>query len=155
MYSTFEIDVLDFFLSETVLAAIFSASNTKSLHMSINLASSAFGRYTVHYMPKSNTANPRAVAELAKVMSKLDSQTSIQNFLYDVATPQEIDTLSQRFQIAKLLWTTNLSYLEIAKRTGASTTTVTRVARFLNQEPFGGYREALQSQYQKVSEREK
>lgn len=76
-------------------------------------------------------------------MAKLDHPNDVQNFLYDVATPQEIAALAQRFEIAKLLWTTPLSYQKIARQTGASTTTVTRVARFLNQEPFGGYRMIL------------
>ena len=76
-------------------------------------------------------------------MAKLGHPNDMQNFLYDVATPQEIAALAQRFEIAKLLWTTSLSYQKIAQQTGASTTTVTRVARFLNQEPFGGYRSIL------------
>lgn len=90
------------------------------------------------------------ISELAKVLAHLRTQESAYNFLYDVATPQEIEALAQRFQIAKLLWTTNLSYVEIAGKTGASTTTVTRVARFLNQEPFGGYRQVLSTFYPKA-----
>lgn len=96
---------------------------------------------------KSKTSNNKDVLELANVMSKLKNSRSVYNFLYDVATPKEIDDLAQRFQIAKLLWSTTLSYQEIAKKTSASTTTITRVARFLKQEKFGGYREVLSILY--------
>ncbi|MBI5356886.1 hypothetical protein HZB78_04765, partial [Candidatus Collierbacteria bacterium] len=49
---------------------------------------------------------------------------------------------SERWQMAKLLWTTNLSYKEIAKKTGGSTTTVTRVAHWLDQ-GMGGSQDIL------------
>ena len=125
------------------------------ISMSNGLADCFFERYTIHHMSKSNAIDHKAIAELIAAMSSLEGRSAFHNFLYDIATPQEISVFSQRFQIAKLLWTTSLPYVEIAKKTGASTTTVTRVARFLNQEPFGGYREVLQSQYQKTSKRAK
>jgi len=100
-------------------------------------------------MPKTIHADQKDILELATVISKLSTPNSVRNFLYDVATPQEIDDLTQRYKIAKLLWTTDLSYQAIAKATKASTTTITRVARFLKQEPFGGYREALSLLYPK------
>lgn len=98
-------------------------------------------------MPTTRTATPSDVLELAQAFGLLTDLKSERNFLYDVATPQEIDTLAQRFQIAKLLWTTSLSYQDIADQTKASTTTITRVARFLKQEKFGGYREVLNILY--------
>ena len=101
-------------------------------------------------MSQTNEPDPQAITELAKLMAQLHDPKKVLNFLYDVATPQEISDLAQRFQIAKLLWTTNLSYVEIGGRTNASTTTVTRVARFLNQEPFGGYRQVLNTFYPKA-----
>jgi len=39
-----------------------------------------------------------------------------------------------------------LSYRDINARTGVSTTTIGRVARFLNEEPHKGYRSVLDSQ---------
>ncbi len=101
-------------------------------------------------MISSQLKKDASITELAKVMAQLHDPDKVMNFLYDVATPQEIADLGQRFQIAKLLWTTNLSYVEIAGQTNASTTTVTRVARFLNQEPFGGYRQVLNTFYPKA-----
>lgn len=100
-------------------------------------------------MPKTTSADQKDILELATVISVLSNPTAIRNFLYDVATPQEIADLSQRYKIAKLLWTTELSYQAIAEKTKASTTTITRVARFLKQEPFGGYRETLNLLYPK------
>jgi len=63
--------------------------------------------------------------------------------LTDLCTPSEIRTLAERWQVARLLDETSLSYREIHEATGVSTTTVVRVARFLKQEPHEGYRRAL------------
>jgi TrpR-related protein YerC/YecD len=49
--------------------------------------------------------------------------------------------MAHRWQVARLL-EKGLPYLEIAERTGASTTTVTRVAHWLRHGE-GGYRTAL------------
>lgn len=61
-------------------------------------------------------------------------------FLRDIATPSEIKSFEERWRIARLLDEGVLSYRAIAKRTGASTTTVARVARFLKEENNNGYR---------------
>jgi uncharacterized protein YerC len=45
--------------------------------------------------------------------------------------------------VARLLDQGTLSYREISELTGASTTTVTRVARFLRDMPHQGYRRVL------------
>lgn len=101
-------------------------------------------------MRKQTPVKNTSIAELSKVLANFTTAQDVFNFLYDVATPQELAALAQRFQIAKLLWTTSLSYLEIAQKVGTSTTTVTRVARFLNREPFGGYRQVLSTRYPKA-----
>ena len=49
----------------------------------------------------------------------------------------------QRWHVARLLDAGELSYREIHDETGVSTTTITRVARFLEQEPNQGYRLVL------------
>ncbi|MEO0878952.1 MAG: YerC/YecD family TrpR-related protein [Pseudomonadota bacterium] len=61
-------------------------------------------------------------------------------FLRDIASPSEIKSFEERWRIARLLDEGALSYRAIAKRTGASTTTVARVARFLKEESNNGYR---------------
>ncbi len=63
------------------------------------------------------------------------------NLLRDVATLSELQALSERFEVARLL-AQGLSYRDIAAKTGASTTTVTRVAQFL-ENGTGGYRAVL------------
>lgn len=72
-----------------------------------------------------------------------DKQTML-NLLKDLTTPQELKALQERLDIVFLL-RNGLSYAEISKQTGASTTTVTRVARFLKQESYGGYRWVLEN----------
>ena len=48
-----------------------------------------------------------------------------------MCTINELLSLSQRFEVAKML-TENKTYLEIAEQTGASTATISRVNRSLN-----------------------
>lgn len=63
--------------------------------------------------------------------------------LSDLCTPAELRALAERWHVARLLDAGELSYREIHEATGVSTTTITRVARFLRQEPHQGYRAAL------------
>lgn len=79
----------------------------------------------------------------------LNTIQDVRNYLADLCTPQEIAALTERLEIAILLSEKNLSYRDISHRTGASTTTVARVARFLNDEPHGGYRKTIQKLNQK------
>ncbi len=52
-------------------------------------------------------------------------------FFEDICTINEILSLSQRFEVAKML-RDKKTYLEIAEKTGASTATISRVNRSLN-----------------------
>lgn len=85
--------------------------------------------------------------ELIEAISKLDGEKECTAFIRDLLTPAEIEEFSRRFQMAKLLWTTTLPYIDIAKQVGTSTTTVTRVAQWLYKEPWQGYATALQRVY--------
>ncbi|WP_417493948.1 YerC/YecD family TrpR-related protein [Maricaulis sp.] len=67
-----------------------------------------------------------------------------ERFLRDLLTPGEMKTLTERWRVAGLLAEGGHSYREISEMTGASTTTVTRVSRFLTQEPWQGYRLILE-----------
>lgn len=87
--------------------------------------------------------------ELVHAFSKLKDEKEITGFLRDLLTPAEIEEFSRRFQIAKLLWTTKLSYLDIAEKVGTSTTTVTRVSQWLYKEPWHGYSAVLLKIYGK------
>jgi TrpR-related protein YerC/YecD len=83
------------------------------------------------------------MASLYKAFASIKSEREFDAFLRDICTPAEIEALGERWKIAGLLFAGELSQKAIADRTGASVTTVTRVARFLNNEPYGGYRAVL------------
>jgi TrpR-related protein YerC/YecD len=87
--------------------------------------------------------------ELIQALAKLKNENEIAGFLRDLLTPAEIEECSRRFQIAKLLWTTNSSYADIAQKVGTSTTTVTRVAHWLYKESYQGYAAVLERNYGK------
>lgn len=73
----------------------------------------------------------------------LKTSKEIENFLKDLCTPKEIKDFGDRLEIAQLLEEDASSYREIALKTGASLTTVTRVARFLKDEKNNGYKTVL------------
>lgn len=78
---------------------------------------------------------------LMKAIASIKSEDEASALLRDMLTPAEIAEFANRLTIAQLL-TKGLPYLEIAKQVGTSTTTVTRVAHWLNN-GCGGYRLAL------------
>ena len=80
---------------------------------------------------------------LYKAIEKLKTQRQARDFLTDLCTPKEIEILNERWKVAKLLSTRKYTYREIATKLGASTTTVTRVARFLFSENNNGYKSIL------------
>jgi TrpR-related protein YerC/YecD len=80
---------------------------------------------------------------LFEAIVMLNSADEAEKFLLDLCTPQELKAMKERWQVCQMLERGKLSYREISSATGASTTTVTRVARFLNGEPYGGYRSLI------------
>lgn len=80
--------------------------------------------------------------ELFKAILKLKNEKEAAAFFRDLLTISEIEAASERWQMAKLLWTTTLSYKKIAKKTGGSTTTVTRVAHWI-ENGMSGYKTIL------------
>jgi TrpR-related protein YerC/YecD len=80
--------------------------------------------------------------DLADAFLALRSRDEVRRFLRDVCTRSELEALTHRWQIARLLNEGKLSYLEIADRAGGSTATVTRVADWLRG-GTGGYLTAL------------
>lgn len=79
-------------------------------------------------------------SELAEALTSLRSVEEARAFLTDLCTPAEVHALAERWQVARLLDEDRLTYRQIHDETGVSTTTIVRVARFLKQEPHGGYR---------------
>lgn len=52
-------------------------------------------------------------------------------FFEDVCTVKELQAISQRFEVARMLWESR-TYTDIGEKTGASTATISRVNRSLN-----------------------
>lgn len=77
--------------------------------------------------------------KIEKVFTNITNEKVMLSFLKDITTPRELKALQERLDIVLLL-RNGISYSEISKKTGASSSTITRVARFLNQEKYGGYR---------------
>ncbi|MDA9146492.1 YerC/YecD family TrpR-related protein [Gammaproteobacteria bacterium] len=73
----------------------------------------------------------------------LKNKKEVEEFLKDLCTPSELRALEERWAVAQLLFKDKLSYREIASKLKTSTTTVTRVARFLSSEPYQGYKKIL------------
>lgn len=71
-----------------------------------------------------------AVDDLCDAILTLKTREETYKFLEDVCTVNELQSLSQRFEVAKML-TEDKTYAEIAEETGASTATVSRVNRSL------------------------
>src|SRR6201991_4016941 len=83
----------------------------------------------------------KEMKELFDAISALETRRELERFLRDLCTLSELEAMAHRWEVARLL-EQGLPYLEIAERTGASTTTVTRVAHWLRHGE-GGYRQAL------------
>ena len=72
-----------------------------------------------------------AVDHLFEAILCLENKDECYAFFEDVCTVNELMSLSQRFEVAKML-REQKTYLEIAEKTGASTATISRVNRSLN-----------------------
>ena len=79
--------------------------------------------------------------ELFGAILALRTQNEVAGFFRDLCTMSELEAMAHRWEVAQLL-DRGLPYQEIASRTHASTTTVTRVAHWLRYGE-GGYRMAL------------
>lgn len=83
------------------------------------------------------------LASLCVALNTTQTQAELRNFLVDLCTPAELRSMAERWHVAKLLDQGTQSYREINTNTGVSTTTISRVARFLTNEPHQGYRTIL------------
>ena len=61
----------------------------------------------------------------------LETIEECQAFLEDLCTVSELQSLAQRFEVARML-TGKATYQEVVKMTGASTATISRVNKCLN-----------------------
>ena len=72
-----------------------------------------------------------AVDHLFDAILSLENREECYTFFEDICTINELLSLSQRFEVAKML-REQKTYLDIAEKTGASTATISRVNRSLN-----------------------
>lgn len=91
---------------------------------------------TESYQPR-NEKEKRLVEAFVSLKNKED----VANFLRDLLTIAEIEEFANRLEMVRLLLK-GYSYQKIAHETGASTTTVTRVAYWLNH-GCGGYQKIV------------
>ncbi|HLR35012.1 MAG TPA: YerC/YecD family TrpR-related protein [Tissierellales bacterium] len=68
---------------------------------------------------------------LFEAILKLENMDECYRFFEDICTIKELESISQRLEVAKLL-RMNKTYNEIEKKTGASTATISRINRSLN-----------------------
>ena len=71
------------------------------------------------------------VEQLLNAILSLKDMSECYEFFEDICTINELLSLSQRFEVAKML-REHKTYLDIAEKTGASTATISRVNRSLN-----------------------
>ena len=81
------------------------------------------------------------IQDLLETITRLRSREEAERFFRDLCTLPELEAMAHRWEVAKLL-DEGLPYVEVARRAGASTATVTRVAQWLRRGE-GGYRLTL------------
>jgi TrpR-related protein YerC/YecD len=83
----------------------------------------------------------RETQDLFAAILSLRTEDEAARFFRDLCTLSELEAMAHRWRVAQLV-DQGLPYHEVAKRTGASTATVTRVAHWLRHGE-DGYRLAL------------
>ena len=85
--------------------------------------------------------NSEAIKKLYEAILTLKNEDDCDKFFEDICTVKELQDISQRLEVAKML-KTGKNYQTISKDTGASTATISRVNRCLLY-GSGGYEEVL------------
>lgn len=80
---------------------------------------------------------------LYKAVLSLKTEKECEAFLTDLCTPQELRSLSQRLEVAKML-SDGRVYNDIVEETGASTATISRVNKTMTYQSAGGYSVVLE-----------
>jgi TrpR-related protein YerC/YecD len=89
------------------------------------------------------------IQDVLEAVLRLRDLDEAERFFRDLCTLGELEAMAHRWQAAQLL-DQGLPYHEVARRAGASTTTVTRVAHWLRHGE-GGYRRALDRRKQRAA----
>lgn len=74
----------------------------------------------------------------------IKTKKEAKDFLLDLCTPAETLAITERWKVCQFLYNGDLSYRKIKDKTGASLTTISRVARFLKMEKNDGYKKILE-----------
>ena len=83
----------------------------------------------------------KSTEDLCKALLSLQNEEECLAFLEDICTIKEIQDISQRLEVAKML-SQGISYTTICKETGASTATISRVSRSYEY-GAGGYKTVI------------
>ncbi|MCR5150311.1 MAG: TrpR-related protein YerC/YecD [Clostridiales bacterium] len=83
----------------------------------------------------------KSVERLYEVILKLETKEECRAFFDDICTVRELTDMAKRLETAELL-SEGMNYLNIEKKAGVSTATISRVSRCLNYGQ-GGYTLAL------------
>ena len=92
-------------------------------------------------MERKSEPSIKNLNELYETILKLKTVNECKKFFRDLCTLSELLAMTERFQVAKMV-KQGIPYREISKKTGSSTTTITRVAHWLHH-GMGGYKLAL------------
>lgn len=83
-----------------------------------------------------NKLDSPEIQQLFKAILSLENMDECKAFFKDVCTINELAMIAQRFDVAIRL-IDGLTYQEVSKITGASTATISRVRRLLNDDEDG------------------
>ena len=86
----------------------------------------------------SNDLKTKEFDELCKAFSLISDEKEAKRFLSDICTEQELQSMTERLQVAKRILNKE-SYRSISSSTGSSTSTITRVGKWLKS-GSGGYK---------------
>lgn len=82
---------------------------------------------------------------LIEALLAIQNSDQAERFLRDLMTEGEIDEFAKRLKTAEML-SNKISYSNIEKETGFSSTTVARVSKWLN-DGTGGYKEIIKNMH--------
>jgi len=88
-----------------------------------------------------NTELKKEFKDIITILESMNNKNDIFDFLRDLLSEKEILEFSNRFKIAQML-ENKISYKEIERQTWTSSTTIARIAKFLNWENKG-YKKAI------------
>jgi len=93
-------------------------------------------------MSKRNGPTNKELTALYEAILRLQNTDECKKFFRDLCTIAELKALSERFEVVKMLGQ-KTPYRAIAKETGSSTATITRIAHWLHHGK-GGYKLMLE-----------